>query len=540
MRTRIHAATTTTTARRGLLRGLTGGLLVLVLSGLPACGAGGAGGDGDDGGGSPPAAVAIQTGSLPSAGVGTPYSATLVATGGDAPYAWSVAGGSSLPPGLSLSPAGTLSGSATTLGAYTFSVVVTDSGSPAQTDSASYALTVSAFGASLSLLRFGEAWTGESYPVSAVGSPSTTFTLVQNQSGGSILAANPAASTATYRAGSSPGTDRIRATSTTGATADLDVVVQPNPVASMTASFSGSDVWHVRFAGKFDGTHPYASDFHWGLEALGLRATASTTSTGTTADQVAELLLRREILAATNLLFLRNADGSQGPNGLEITLPFDEPQAPHFAPGNGNVASPATNQFNVLSVISGGDPGVLGTAYLDSTDNDWQENDTTSAQGGTLGVFLDEMVPIFNAAYGNNTLPATPVNANDVAALKALLYGTAKPAGSRYDELSRIVKGFAKTIAGTIAHEIGHSLGLVHTSPTQAGSIMNAGAVISPSATYAFVAADVSLLRNALPGPGRGGSPQRIEALRVAGPDEGDPVGTPVVCGCRLHVRDGR
>lgn len=522
--------------RRRLLRGVVAGVSLLAVAALSACGAGGAGGGGDGGGGGAPSAITIQTSTLPTAGLNTAYATTLVASGGDAPYTWSVQGGSSLPPGLALANSGALTGSATTLGTFVFSVVVSDSSAPAQTDSATYSLTVSAFDASISLLRFGEAWTGESYPVSAVGAASTTFTLVQNQSGGQILSANPGASTATYKAGPNAGTDRIRATSGSGATEDLDVLVQPNPVANMTASFSGSDVWHVRFSGKFEGTHAYASDWLWALATMGLRDPSSTSTTGTTADEVANLYVRRAVLSALNVHYLRNADGSQGANGLEITFPFDEPQLPHVCPANGNVASPAINQFNVISMIAGGDSGVLGTAYLDDTDNIWQENDTTSAQGGKLGVFLDELVPIFNAAFNNKTLTATPIGSGDVAALKALLYGTASP-GGRYAEIQRVVEGFAKTVSTTLAHEVGHSLGLTHTSPSVTGSTMNAGSVISPAASYAFIASDLTKLRGALPGGGRGGSPLRVEALRIAGPDEGDPVGVPVVCSCRMHQR---
>jgi hypothetical protein len=62
---------------------------------------------------------------LPGASAGSPYSATLAATGGTAPYAWSISAGS-LPAGLSLSTTGTITGTPTTAGEMSFSVLVTD------------------------------------------------------------------------------------------------------------------------------------------------------------------------------------------------------------------------------------------------------------------------------------------------------------------------------------------------------------------------------------------------------------------------------
>lgn len=62
---------------------------------------------------------------LPSAVPNVPYSQTLEATGGTAPYQWIVTGGA-LPPGLSLSPGGVLSGTPTSAGNYAFQVTVTD------------------------------------------------------------------------------------------------------------------------------------------------------------------------------------------------------------------------------------------------------------------------------------------------------------------------------------------------------------------------------------------------------------------------------
>jgi alpha-tubulin suppressor-like RCC1 family protein/putative cell wall-binding protein len=70
--------------------------------------------------------ITITTTSLPGAVVAQPYAATLAAAGGTAPFTWSVASGS-LPPGLSLSTAGSLSGTPTTPGSASFTVTVHDS-----------------------------------------------------------------------------------------------------------------------------------------------------------------------------------------------------------------------------------------------------------------------------------------------------------------------------------------------------------------------------------------------------------------------------
>lgn len=63
---------------------------------------------------------------LPDAVVEVPYVAALSASGGVAPYAWSVESRSALPPGLVLSSAGTIGGTPETAGVYAFFLGVAD------------------------------------------------------------------------------------------------------------------------------------------------------------------------------------------------------------------------------------------------------------------------------------------------------------------------------------------------------------------------------------------------------------------------------
>ena len=75
--------------------------------------------------------------------VGTPYSQALTAGGEPAPYSWTIAPlKGSLPPGLSLSPAGIISGTPLLAGTFSFSAQVTDSSSHAAQKA--FSITISA------------------------------------------------------------------------------------------------------------------------------------------------------------------------------------------------------------------------------------------------------------------------------------------------------------------------------------------------------------------------------------------------------------
>lgn len=79
------------------------------------------------GGAVPLPPVIVQTASLPSVAVDNSYNQTLAASGGDeGPYTWSVTAGA-LPTGLSLSGAGSITGTATVVNTFNFTVQACDS-----------------------------------------------------------------------------------------------------------------------------------------------------------------------------------------------------------------------------------------------------------------------------------------------------------------------------------------------------------------------------------------------------------------------------
>jgi len=89
--------------------------------------------------------LSITSGSLPGGKVGTAYSTTLAATGGIAPYSWSVTSGA-LPPGLSLNAStGVISGTPTSAESnMTLTFQVTDSEKSAQSKTSTLSLSIAA------------------------------------------------------------------------------------------------------------------------------------------------------------------------------------------------------------------------------------------------------------------------------------------------------------------------------------------------------------------------------------------------------------
>jgi hypothetical protein len=115
--------------------------------------------------------LVITTTSLPGGLQNQAYSAALAATGGTAPYTWSLANGSVLPSGLTLSSGGQITGVATIAGTGSFTVQVTDGGSPAQIVTQSLSIIIT------SPPAFNTIWTPVTAPTTADVGPDSPVEL---------------------------------------------------------------------------------------------------------------------------------------------------------------------------------------------------------------------------------------------------------------------------------------------------------------------------------------------------------------------------
>jgi hypothetical protein len=197
----------------------------------------------------PPSPLTITVSSLPSGEVGTPYSATLLASGGTAPYTWSLVSGT-LPSGVTLTAAsGAITGTPTqAVTNMPLHFQVTDSSVPAETQTTTLNLTVNAAVSSVNITTTAlpEATVNVAYSeqLSATGgSGSYTWTLTTAVTGFSLSSSGLLTGTPTSTTTLSFSVKAVdNANSGNFATATLSLTVN---AASSGATFyvspSGSD-----------------------------------------------------------------------------------------------------------------------------------------------------------------------------------------------------------------------------------------------------------------------------------------------------------
>ncbi|MGO8773310.1 MAG: putative Ig domain-containing protein [Terracidiphilus sp.] len=155
-------------------------------------------------------APAVTT-NLPAGTVGSPYSNTIDEDGGTGTLTWSITAGA-LPPGLSLSQLGVVSGTPTAPGNYNFTVQVTDSASPPNVATLAFMLSVadaqygdlivvdgSPLASPLAGTLFRITPTGTSGTIAAISNGSPTGVAVDPASGNIYVAADSVGGNGTSR-----------------------------------------------------------------------------------------------------------------------------------------------------------------------------------------------------------------------------------------------------------------------------------------------------------------------------------------------------
>ena len=234
-------------------------------------------------------AITTPAVALPGATFGAAYSAPLAATGGITPYTWSISQGA-LPSGLSISSStGAITGSPTYGGTATFTVKLTDSGSPALTATSAFTLTtvyppLSITTASLPGGTFGTAYAAT---LAATGGSSSGYTFAVTAGTGlsavGLTLSPTGAITGTPTAGETSGNVTVTVTDSAGnkasATLALTIVY---PTLTITTQSLSSGVATDAYTATLAATGGSGAGYTWtvtsganSLSAVGLSLSSS-------------------------------------------------------------------------------------------------------------------------------------------------------------------------------------------------------------------------------------------------------------------------
>ncbi|HMD70734.1 MAG TPA: putative Ig domain-containing protein [Bryobacteraceae bacterium] len=188
--------------------------------------------------------LTITTATLPNGAVGAAYTQALAATGGSGTLTWSISTGA-LPAGITLSSAGSLSGTSSAAGPFTFTVGVTDG---TQTATKSLTITVAAvLTITTATLPNGTVGTAYSQPLAAAGgSGALTWSIstgalptgITLSSAGSLTGTPSAAGPFTFTLGVTDGTQTATKSLTITVAAVLSITTATLPNGTVGTAYS--------------------------------------------------------------------------------------------------------------------------------------------------------------------------------------------------------------------------------------------------------------------------------------------------------------
>src|ERR1035438_1637038 len=222
---------------------------------------------------------------LPSGVVSVPYSQTLSATGGTAPYIWFLSGGA-LPAGLALNNiSGTIGGTPYNSGTFQFTASVVDVALLSVTEDLTITINPAALGITTSSLPAGTVGVAYSQALAASGgSPPYSWSVASGTlPAGLSLAAGGTLSGTPGTAGPSSFTVQVTDSASASSTAALSITINPPALGITTSSLPAGTVGvaYSQALGASGGSPPYSWSVASGTLPAGLSLAAGGTLSGT-------------------------------------------------------------------------------------------------------------------------------------------------------------------------------------------------------------------------------------------------------------------
>jgi len=358
---------------------------------------------------------AITTVNLASASTTQAYNIMVVASGGSSPYTFQLASGS-LPTGLTLAPSGTISGTATANGPFTFTLRATDAAG--QTTQKMFTLTVGSSTLNIANAQFSNGIVGRLFtsPLTASGGqPGYTFSLLSGTlPPGLSFASTGILSGMPTTVGSFPVVIRVTDSASTSVDRNFNIIVSSSDLAftdvSLPSAYIGQNYRaNIQAAA---GTQPFTFSIVSGSLPAGLTLSPGGLISGspTTAGQ------------STVTFRVTDATGKMSENTLSLGVIQSAANFSFTSIPNGIVGQPyrftptGSGSGGFIIVVGGLPPGLVATERGDIAGVPTREGTyflTLRTQNGS-GESAISSFPITISGAGfriaNTTLPSAELN----------------------------------------------------------------------------------------------------------------------------------